>query len=1124
MSRVEFTSDQKKVIEAPICDLLVSAAAGSGKTAVLVERIMKQICDPVNPVDIDRILIVTFTRNAAASMKDRIHRTLEKVCSEEPENRYLNTQLQKLSYADITTIDSFCLKVVRSYFFVTDIDPNFRMADSSEADILLYDAISEVLEKEYECADTGFMNFMSTYGGTRNDNEITELVKKLIRVSGSYPWQRDYINNLAEMYYADSDDQFIESALAQDIVEYSRLIINDCIDMIKKAYSLSLTDELLKKYSECLDDDMTILKTIAAGKSYRDIKAGLESCSFKRAPSIRNAEVDEDALATIKLLRDMMKELLKKLTAEYYSIEVSRIIEDNKKLRPYIDSLARLTLRVLDRYEEIKKNRNIMEFSDVAHAALDILVTKGEDGSAIPTIYAEEIRRKYDEIMIDEYQDSNLLQEVILNSVSGRSIGSPNIFMVGDVKQSIYKFRMAKPELFMEKYNTFGRGEDKSLIIDLKKNFRSAGSVINTVNDVFSHVMTDNICGISYDENAALNQGADYGEFDKSDFGVTEYHMIDTHGESGEEKYLMTATAVAQRIHELMASDFTVMRDGVPDRLRYSDIVILVRTMSGSANVLASRLPDEGIPACVNNTTGYFKTIEITLMLNYLRILDNPYQDIEMAAVLRSYCCGLTDEELALIKIFDKSVNEKPSYLYEAAAAYMNSEDADDESKQKLSDFFSTYEKIRCMASYAGIHDVLLNVYERTGYYNYVSILPAGSVRKANLDMLLVKASDYEKTDFVGINSFLRYVDKLIKYDIDMGEAASSLGQDAVRIMTIHASKGLEYPVVILADTEKQFNRFDENAAFVLHSDLGIGMKVINEKNSAYHKSIQKQFITSMIHRENIAEEIRILYVALTRARQKLIMFGAFSNPEKNINKWILESSTSGDTLSYSYLSHATCYADFMLPVFLLHLSPFERGFFGKKEETVSVSKDLRLSFASGDSMIEQIAENIVEEQSRELPEAVDGELYDKITEYFAYKYPYVTEDIPVKYSVSELKHEAMEEFEIAMSNSAIVSEVHEDEITEPAFITGKEKEPEVNKGALRGTLTHLLMQKVVTEDIDSLDKLFEYVDKKIVVGEFTEDIRMVNLKKVFTFLQSELGHSIKDAYLRGELYLEQPF
>lgn len=1109
MSKVEFTTEQKKVIDAPVCDLLVSAAAGSGKTAVLVERIIKKICDEKNPVDIDKILIVTFTRNAASSMKNRLYLTLEEMYEKDPGNRNLLSQIQKLNYADITTIDSFCMKIVKSYFFASDIDPNFRIADNSETDLILYDSIKEVMEQEYENSSPGFLKLMSAYGGTKDDSEIMELIRKLIKISGSYPWQRDSINELGKIYGATSNEEFNTSDLAREICANTSYVINDCIGVLNSARLISLEDSTLIKYTECLDDDISLLRAVNNSSDYSEYEKRLNSLKFRRAPVVRNA--DERLAGSIKEFRDSVKNIIKTHTEEYYSLPDYIIVEDNKTLKPYVDAIIDITLKVLDRYEEVKHRKNIMEFSDVAHTALDILMTKDGNGERVPTVYAEELRRQYNEIMIDEYQDSNMLQETILRAVSGEKTGSPNIFMVGDVKQSIYKFRMAKPQLFMQKYHTYGKGEQKNLVIDLQKNFRSASCVIKTVNSIFENIMTENICNISYDDKAALKQGSEiYKDYEATEDAVNEYHLIEVGAVESDARYDTISDMISNRIQGLINSEFPVVcREGVRP-VKYSDIVILVRSMSGIANVLAEKLPEAGIPTCINTTTGYFKTTEIRLVLNYLRILDNPCQDIAMAAVLHSYCGGLTDEELAEIRIYDRELNNKASYLYEAALQYMKSDEPDKECRNKLSEFFRVYDLLKKCAAYMSTVEILGKIYEMTGYYNYVGILPAGNIRKANLDMLYVKAGEYEKTDLSGISGFLRYVDKMIKYEIDMGESGTYDGLDAVRVMTIHSSKGLEYPVVILAETEKGFNFNDEKSNFVLDPDVGLGLKVINEEDNSYHSSIQKSYIGKRIHRESIAEEIRILYVALTRAKQKLIIYGAVKEMDKALTKWEREAEISGDTLSYSYLCKSSSYMNMMLPALLkennsdsgIRLIPHLMQSLSNKKEQDNI-------------IIPEGKKDVWEERN----------LYREIGEYLDYTYPFSSENIPVKFSVSQLKHEAMEEYESFGNNNRLVYEfdAETESKLEPAFITG-EVSGKVNVGAKKGTLTHLLMQKAVTENFESYDKLCEYVNLKIATGEFNEEIRMVNLRKVFGFLESDLCRRMKKASEKGDLYVEQPF
>ncbi|MGN0165073.1 MAG: helicase-exonuclease AddAB subunit AddA [Lachnospiraceae bacterium] len=1126
MGKVEFTTDQTKVINAPVCDLLVSAAAGSGKTAVLVERILKHICDPDNPIDVDRILIVTFTNNAASSMKDKIYKRLEELCKAEPENKRYTSQLRRLSYADIMTIDSFCLKIIRNYFYVADMDPNFRIADRSECDLLLYDSIKEVFEKEYINSNPAFNEFLSLYANTKSDANIVDLVKNLIRFSQSALWQEEYLRNLDKMYKASTEQELSESPIMSDLHNYSLTVLGDCLNLTEQAIHLAESDPCFVNFESVLKADRSLVKSIAEADDYMTFRDRLKNRKFVSAPRITS--IDESAhnlFYQIKDIREKMKGRLNDLEKKYYDLDLAQIVQDNITLRPYIVTLSDISLKVLKRYTDVKRSKNIMEFSDISHAVLNILVKKEEDGTLVPTVYAKEIRKKYDEIMIDEYQDSNYIQEVILSSISGRYENNPNVFMVGDVKQSIYKFRMAKPEIFMQKYATYGRGNDKSLVIDLKKNFRSSACVIGSVNDIFCNIMTENVCGITYDEHAALNQGADYKAYDYTSDAINEYTLIDMECTEADERYIFTATAIACKIKDLMNNNFTVHEGNTSRALRYSDIVILVRSLTGSATELANRLTDEGIPVVLNSNSGYFKTTEVKLMLNFMRILDNPYQDIEMAAVLRSYCAGITDEELALIKIHDKSVNDIQSFLYDAAIAYMKSEDADEETREKLSAFFDIYLRLSEISEYTSVSDILSAVYEETGYYSYVSVLPAGESRKANLDMLLVKARDYEKTGFSGIHSFIKYVDKMIKYNIDVGEAAALECPDTVNVMTIHCSKGLEYPVVILADTERKFNLTDEKASFVLHGDKGIGLKVINKEDRSYHYSLQKKFISGTIHKESIAEEIRILYVALTRAKQKLCVFAAYDDLSRKLKDWKLEAESSGDTLTYSYLFNASSYADLMMPVILKSLPDSDRSKLGEQEETIKASENMQINVMKQDTLIRHMGNHINDRIAWELPKATDGSVFEDVEKYFSYEYPFITENIPVKCSVSQLKHKAMEELELAMDNSTIIKEyVEEEEVAEPAFITGNKISVSENRGALRGTMTHMLMQRIVTMDIGSVDELENYVNKMIASGEFNEDMRLVNLRKAFNFLETDIGHKIKAAAKRGDLFLEQPF
>ncbi len=1122
MAGIQFTENQQKVIDSPVCDLLVSAAAGSGKTAVLVERIMNHICDRVNPIDIDRILIVTFTRNAAASMKERIHRALEKKCEEEPENRFFTAQLQKLSYADITTIDGFCLKILKNYFYAADIEPNFRVADANEADLLLYDAVLEVLEHEYERADADFLDFMGRYGNSKGDGAIVELLKNIVKKSQSHPWPKDYIYGLSQLYVSDGKESFDSSFLAGEILDSAKIIIEDCINTLDAAYSYVSSDASLAKYSDMLDSDREFYAGLLKAQTFSSFRKLYDGHKFITAPR-KPKDADERLAETVKALRDKAKKACQEFAKDFFSEDESKTVENNRQVLPCINALISLSEKVFDLFNEVKKSKSLMEFSDVNHAVLDILVKRKEDGTVVPTVYAEELKKKYDEIMIDEYQDSNYIQEVILSSISGRSDGAPNVFMVGDVKQCIYKFRMAMPELFMQKYSSFGRGNDRSLVIDLSQNFRSAGCVVDTVNEVFRRIMTERTCGINYDENASLNQEKHYGEYENSKDAVSEFNLIDLENAAESDKSVFTASAIAERIKRLMKSDIKIAGDGSFDRIRFSDIVILVRSMTGSAAELINRLPDEGIPVCVETSSGYFKTTEISLVLNYLRIVDNPYQDIEFASVLRSFCVGLTDEELALIKIYDKKNSGNPSYLFDAALAYFDSSDADTECASKLARFFEVYEQIKQMSVYSGIYEVILAIYEKTGYYSYVQILPSGEMRKANLDLLLVKARKYEAADFTGINSFLRYIDKLVKYDMDTGEANTALATDAVRVMSIHKSKGLEFPVVILADTEKNYNIMDERESFILHGEKGIGLRLVNPENNSYKNSLQRKYLASLIHRESIAEEIRILYVALTRAKQKMIIFSSSSDTEASMKKWLTEIEIFGNKISYSYIEKAKCSADLLAPVFLQ-----ATGACNEAEALCDgeprVKGRMSFSLTDGDRLLKNISEKLISTQEKIMPLGDGNMLSKRLKDYFGFEYQGEEENIPVKYSVSELKHQAMEEYEAALENSSLIAHKEEAEEKIPAFVNGQKAEPFVNGGAVLGTLTHMLMEKIVFEKKTSYGEIKDYVEGKIADKSFPEEMRKVSIKKVSAFLNSDLGKRIQAADERGELYVEQPF
>ncbi len=1275
MAKVKFTDDQKRVIDTPICNLLVSAAAGSGKTAVLVERIIRQISDDTNPIDIDKLLVVTFTKNAAATMKDRLYKKLEEECALNPSNRRLSEQLGKISYADIMTIDSFCMKVVKNYFFALDIDPNFRVLDGNEGEILLQQTINDILLEEYKKGEPDFLRFVETYGSPKDDDKIIELFSKLIKLSSSHPWQEDFIKSLRNEYLISSTEELNETLSVRDLLKYTKRIAEDSISITERCkdkigvilegnnpkFFCNLSDkdkEALNKWLALLNSDLAIYYSLRDVNKIAAAYGIINDSKFDRAITTPKSTENSDIFDEIKKSRDQAKEnITKQLKTKSFGFSFENLLEDNKKLLTLVDLIIDIALKILKEYSARKTEKKAYEFSDVAHMALNILVSRDESGRAFQSDYAKELSKNYDEIMIDEYQDSNEIQEVILSAISGEKNGKSNMFMVGDVKQSIYKFRMAKPEIFMKKYADFNNEESSDVAIDLSKNFRSARPVIECVNEIFRGIMTPEICGISYDEKASLNQGADYGEVDLNPLNNAELNLIRLDEEDASvngtvsldnnietnssnkaskesasskksKKQLKTdkndlmAKAIAAKIKGMVSGPEKLrIKDGDEFRdLRYSDIVILTRSLKGIANELAVTLPNEGIPACVNTTTGYFDTTEVSIVMNYLAILDNPYNDIALASVLHSFMCRLSAEELAIIRIYEKSLSEDKvkKYLYEVVRSYQLSETADELIVAKLNDFFKIYDKLKAKKDYLSLYDITLGIYEETGFYDYVYILPAGELRRANLDMLLEKIRAFAKTDMNTISDFIAYVKNLKKYDKELGEANIGEGLNAVRLMTIHGSKGLEYPVVIVAEMEKQFNMMDSKEQFTLHSELGIGCNVIDENNKSYHKSFQKNCIASLIKRENIAEEIRILYVALTRAKQKLIMFAGLDDSENKLDGWNNNIGITDGVLGYSSILSANSYVDLVAPVlFYYKNSNTDLSSEEKSLKTQIVIKNISDAIKTNDDMALEKSDNISEvinatggivlEKSDNISESNDYStsqesiiddsikcappkgcnignnenitgLKKSIEEYFNYKYPYERDNAAVKYSVSELKHEAMEENEILFDAGGLVSHgstesdssnenieikstiTHADTAVEksvsqrkkadnsnsallPGFMRSGSSETtdktkpvaslkavekrgnEANKGALKGTMTHLFMEHVIMSDAITENELKAYAKEQIEASTLPADIlEYVSIGKVSTFLKSSLAKAMRKARDEGKLYIEQPF
>ena len=1162
---VSWTTEQQQVIDLRNRNILVSAAAGSGKTAVLVERIVKIITDKNHPVDIDHLLIVTFTNAAAAEMRERIGNAIEKALDEQPGNEHLLRQLTLIHNAQITTIDSFCLYVVRNHFHEIDLEPNFRIGDEGELKLLREDVLGRVLEQNYEEPSEAFSDFVEGYASGRTDAALNEMILQLYEFSRSYPWPEKWLDSFVGAYRIETREELDRAEWLAPLTENICFVLKDCEQLLKQALAITQQDDGPDMYEKAVQSDLEKYEGLSRLTSFCELSGALSDIKYDRLASSRGFEGDPDKLELVKSLREQAKDVVKKLCRQYFFCSPEMMIEQLERTEPMLEEVVRLTKQFADEFAAAKRRKNLVDFHDVEHFALQILVDE-ETEKAKKT--AEEFRDTFEEIMIDEYQDSNEVQETLLRSISREERGENNIFMVGDVKQSIYRFRLARPELFMKKYDSYSLEESTTQRIDLHKNFRSREEVLTCTNDIFYKIMARSLGNVEYDAEAALYPGASYPV--SADF-IPEILLADSNDELLEDteltdKKTLEAKIVAEEIKHLMKTQ--QVTDKVAGTLRaahYSDIVILLRSLSGWADSLVEVLNGNGIPAHTVSSTGYFSTVEVQTVLSMLRLLDNPRQDIPMAAVLRSPMAGLTDEELAVLRLedgsvpFHEAVLELAEGLYEedgqkeisdSEADRKQGRNADEKTEnhieitahRKLLKFYKKYKQLRQLVPDTPIHELIEIILRETGYGHYVAAMPAGNRRTANLNMLLEKAAAYEKTSYKGLFHFVRYIDELQKYDVDFGEADMvGENEDVVRIMSIHKSKGLEFPIVIVSGMGKNFNKQDTRSKMVLHPELGIGLDYMDGKKRIKSPTIAKKAIAKQIDLENLGEELRVLYVALTRAKEKLILTGTLKDAPEKLEFFRQQAALyahSSDTTAIPYLTResAAGYLDWILPAVLSYGDKYP----------VRIVETAELVLDEVQNQLEQnedLTERIVE------IEAADTQLVGQLKQRFSQRYPYQTDILRKnKYSVSELKHRAMREKFEAEQEETIPAFLEEPVTpTIPLFIqrqgivgqeaqnkaqdAGQEAESKAeqkiesntaNHGALRGTAVHRVMEcydftseKSVQEQMDAMEK-----EEKI-----TADMRtLVKERIVADFVSSETGKRMALAQRMGALYREKPF
>lgn len=1156
----KWTPAQKSAIDTRDCNVLVSAAAGSGKTAVLVERIISMITDPDKNIDIDRLVVVTFTKAAAAQMKDKIRKALDSMLDENPGDVNLLRQITLLNNAQITTIDSFCLWIIRNHFPEVNLDPGFRIMDEGEKKLIENDVLEDVLEEFYAEADEEFFNLVDAFGMGRDDSGLVSIIDKIYRFSRSNPWIDEWFDECMRVY----DDETYDNPAIKELYDSIKNALLDYRDKYNRLVHICSEPAGPAAYTGALQSDLLGINEMINSQDFGELGRKARTFSFEALSRKKDAGADPALKEYVKGQRKLFKDYIGRLNDKIFLKDDEGIFADMQGAGIQIRTLLKVSKVYAKRVSEVKREKGIIDFNDMEHLALSILVKK-EDGKLVYTETADKLANRFEEILIDEYQDSNQLQEVILNAVSKTRLSGENnnIYMVGDVKQSIYKFRLACPELFIEKYDTYSETGD-NVRIELQKNFRSRENVLECANDVFSHIMNKNFSGIGYDESVRLNAGFPYPEYSGNNYGddankSTDVILISSENEEEATTRELEADRLAKLIEGIVSSGINVYDsdENIYRPAEYRDIVILTRSVTGWADTFVDALMDRGIPAYTDSSTGYFSVREIQVILSMLTIVDNPVQEISLAAAMMSYFGGFTAAELGMVRKFGREHADKNTHnnLYEhlkAVAVLGGADNIQETDVKQLSGkcalFLAKLTEYRDKSSVEPLYDLCWEMIYDSGYYDYVGTMPAGAQRQANLNVLLERAAGYGKSSYSGLFNFLRYIERLKKFDEDFAEGAASLdNENLVRIMSIHKSKGLEFPIVILAGAHKSINFMDATAPVLVDQNLGIAVDYVDLERRTKTPTIIKGAMARRIVRESIAEEERLLYVAMTRAREKLIITGVVKDADKTLDKYRAKSeelATDG-TLSYADSENIKNYLDMIMPVCLMDSDKLKGSFkvmVDAVEDSEADADETGNSFETG---------NVTDIDAVKAGEALDGNneagypSLDELPEYV----PADNASGRMKLTVSQLKamqaednseenaymddsvKEAFEKEaydEQAADNGNRDGQTDSETIAEPSnsiipkFISGEEVQLAANE---RGSAYHRVMECLDYSVSVNLDGVKADINRMLETGKMNElQVKSVNPWDINTFVQSDTGRRVANAVNCGSVRREQPF
>ncbi len=1102
-----WTKEQARAIVDKGNNILVAAAAGSGKTTVLVERMIRKIID--EKVDIDNILVVTFTNAAASEMRERILNALYKEIDKDPMNTRLRKQIVLLNKASICTIDSFCLDVIRNNFFEIGISSNFRIADNTELELLKQETLEETFEEMYVSSDEKFYKLLELYSGYKDDDELKKIILKVHDYIQSVPFPEDWLEEKINAFKPNNIKDFTETVWGNILIKEFKDDIQNQINVLKKERIKLSRFEELSKYELIISDDIMQLEELTKSDDLWDeLYEKVYKIKFKTWSSdkkITNPQKDET-----KDVRDAVKRKIKNKINKTFLYNTEDALNDIQEMYPILENIKYVVLKFTEKFAEKKSNKNVMDFSDIEHYALKILLRKNENGQYEKTEVAKRYEEKFVEIAIDEYQDSNLVQEYILNSISNNK----NIFMVGDVKQSIYRFRQARPELFLEKYEKYGIETNQyGQKIKLFENFRSRENILQLTNLIFEDIMSKDFGEIQYNKDEYLNCSANYEEPENTNIsygGKAELHIIDLKKEEPVddeededddekqeeeldkqliEKTEIEAKYVAKKIQELINSKYQVYdrKKGYRD-IQFRDIVILLRATANVANIFEKELQNLEIPVFSDQSESYLDSIEIQTVIALLKIIDNPYRDIPLVTVMRSFIGEFTDNELIEIRL-----TKQDGYYYEAVTESLKSEKISVDLKNKIQDFLEKISKWREEEKYIPLNELIWKIYNETDYMNYVTLMPNGEIRKANLKMLFDRAKEYEKISFKGLFNFIRYLERIRNNNSDLS-SAKLIGENenVVRIMSIHKSKGLEFPVAFISRTDKKFNQRDLSENILLHQDIGFGPKYINYERKIEYTTAAKEAIKIKTKDESIAEEMRILYVALTRAKEKLIITGIENDLEKSMQekKELLKIyEKENGKINHLLLKKYISYLGWLELVYLNH---------------ENIEEYIKLNTISSDDILNEDNTNEKEENKLIEDENIDYEKIGRILNW-KYKYEEMTK-LQSKMSVTKIKE---------LKNN---KQEHKVIPIKPKFMSNKEK----ITGAELGTVVHFILQKLDFRRDYSKKELTEFIEKLCAKQIITEQQKIsINIEKIYEIITSEFMQKIHKA---KAIYKEMPF